>query len=436
MGKHHIPTRSLTRVAAATTAASAMAVFCYGTAAAAPGDAPATQGDLTTAAPSTQGPLTSDAPSTQGELTAPPVAAPPAERVYWVAPPAQYDQTEWQTWDAYYDDDTTSTYSGNETADYSTTAPAPAAPSETLEQGAPTEPAPLDVGTLHGPIAIEDPTAPIAAPDKVVKIGDFYDDQPSWLSDEDLERTNNSTAVIEAQVTDFWRSIGVPTDRAQRLSAAQLAAGGAGMLTGATAFGAPMTLLGALGGGTIGGIGGALAGGLVPIAPGIAPITTGIAGTAGGAALGALVVGAPATALGAATGLGVGLVLGTTYGAGDLGEPQKIDLPDFPQAPPAPETAPAPAPEAAPAPDAVAPAPPAAPVAPAPVAPTPAALQQASSVWTGPSTPVDTARGFVTTQIGGPQVLGAIDQAAVAAAPALGAIDAAITAAFAPTVPA
>ncbi|OZD12043.1 MULTISPECIES: hypothetical protein [Nocardiaceae] len=405
MGKHQIPTRSLTRIAAGATAASAMAVFCYGTAAAAPGDAPSTQGDVTTAAPSTQGPLTSDAPSTQGELTAP-APAPQAERVYWVAPPAAYDQSEWQTWDAYYDDDET-------TGAYTDTAPA--APSVDVEPAAP-----LDVNTLHGPVAVEDPTVPTAAPAKVLKIGDFYDDQPSWLSDEDLERTNNSTAVIQAQVTDFWRSIGVPTDRAQRLGASQIAAGGAGLVTGAVALGAPATIAGALGGGTIGGIAGALAGGLIPIAPGIAPITTGIAGTAGGAALGAAVIGAPATALGAATGLAAGLALGTTYGAGDLGEPQKIDLPDFPQAEPAP------APEAAP------------PAAPAPLAPTPAPapVVQTDSVWTEPTNPVETARGFVTTQIGGPQVLDAVDQATAAAAPAFAAIDAAITAAFNPAVPA
>ncbi len=412
MGKHQIPARSLTRIAAGATAASAMAVFCYGTAAAAPGDAPATQGDITTAAPSTQGPLTSDAPSTQGELTAP-APAPQAERVYWVAPPVQYDQSEWQTWDAYYDDETTGAYTDSENAD-----PAPAAPVVDVEPAAP-----LDVNTLHGPVAVEDPTVPIEAPDNIVKVGDWYADQPSWLSDEDRDRTNNSTAVIEAQVTDFWRSIGVPTDRAQRLGASQIAAGGAGLVTGAVALGAPATLAGALGGGTIGGIGGALAGGLIPIAPGIAPITTGIAGTAGGAAVGALVVGGPATVVGGLTGLGTGLLLGTTYGAGDLGEPQNIELPDFPQ------TAPAPAPEAAPP----------APAAPAPTTPTPAApapLVQAASVWTEPTTPVDTARGFITTQIGGPQVLDAVDQAVAAAAPTFDAINAAITAAFGPVVPA
>ncbi|OZF06037.1 hypothetical protein CH300_12515 [Rhodococcus sp. 15-1154-1] len=412
MGKHQIPTRALTRIAAGATAASAMAVFCYGTAAAAPGDAPATQGDITTGAPSTQGPLTSDAPSTQGELTAP-TPAPQAERVYWVAPPAQYDQSEWQTWDAYYDDETTGAYTDTETAD-----PAPAAPAVDVEPAAP-----LDVNTLHGPVAVEDPTVPTAAPDNIVKVGDFYADQPSWLSDEDRDRTNNSTAVIQAQVTDFWRSIGVPTDRAQRLGASQIAAGGAGLVTGAVALGGPATVAGALGGGTLGGIGGAALGLLVPVAPGVAPLTSGVVGTAGGAALGAAVIGAPATALGAATGLATGLALGTTYGAGDLGEPQKIDLPDFPQ------TEPAPAPEAAPA----------APAAPAPLAqtPAPAPLVQAASVWTEPTNPVDTARGFVTTQIvGGPQALDAVDTAVADAAPAFAAIDAAITAAFNLPVPA
>ncbi|WP_052056716.1 hypothetical protein [Rhodococcoides fascians] len=327
----------------------------------------------------------------QSGLTTPapaPAPEPERERAYWVEPPAQYSKVQWQKWDAYYDDDTSAT-------DDSVNDGASQGPG-TATETAPA--APLDVNTLHGPVPIEEPTVPIAAPAKVVKIGDFYDDQPSWLSDADLDRTNNSTAVIEAQVTDFWRSIGVPTDRAQRLSASQLAAGGAGLVTGGVAAGVPGAVVGALGGGTIGGIAGALAGGLIPIAPGIAPITTGIAGTAGGAALGAAVVGIPSAAVGAATGLGVGLALGTTYGAGDLGEPQKIELPDFPQAAPAPQPAPIV-------------------TAPAPVAPAP--LPQAAPVWTEPETVVDTARGFVTSQVGGQELLDTVDRAANDAAPAI-----------------
>lgn len=396
MGTHKARHRPLGRVVAVTTASAAVTLFCYGHAAAAPGDAPSTQGDLSTDAPTTQGPLTSDAPSSQGEVTVtPPAPEPPAERAYWVEPPAQYDDTEWQSWDAYYAEPSTAEPSYTEpgytapqgggtdqgTGDSTYVEPAPYVPDESAPA------APLDLGTLHAPVAVE-PTAPIAAPPKVVKIGEFYDDQPNWMSDNVLERTNNSTAVIQAQVTDGWRSLGVPEDRASTLAASQVAAGGVGMLTGAAAVGIPAAVAGGLIGGTAGGIGGALAGGLIPVAPGIAPITTGVAGTAAGAAVGAAAAGAAGAAAGGAAGLAAGVVAGTVYGAGEYSEPQKVELPEFDQ--------------------------------PTITAQTEQVVDVVESVpgggetvatWTEPETPVEDARDFVAEQPGGEQVLAAVDQA-------------------------
>ncbi|MBY6438164.1 insoluble domain protein [Rhodococcus kroppenstedtii] len=405
MGRHKLPTRSLTRVAATATAASAMAVFCYGTASADPGDAPTTQGGVTTAPPATQGPLTSDAPTTQGALTTPAPSAPvQAERVYWTPPPPQYQQTQWRTWDAYYEQES---------------APAPSTADVTGSDTAPTlsDPAPLDVTQLHGPVPVE-ATAPIAAPDRTVKIGDYYDDQPNWMSDNVRDRTNNSTAVIEAQVTDFWRSIGVPTDRAQRLAASQLTLTAGGALTGAAAVGVPAAVGGALVGGTIGGIGGAAVGGLVPIAPGIAPITTGVAGTAGGAAVGAAAAGAVGAGIGGLVSGAAGFVAGAAYGAGDLGEPTKVEIPEFDQ--------PAITGQTEQVVDAVESVP---------------GGTETVALWTEPPTPADDARAFVAAQPGGDQVLGALDQAAsdIAAselAPSIDVIGNAIAAAFAPAAPA
>ena len=418
MGTHTARKRSIYRAAAVTTATATVAIFCYGTAFAAPGDAPSTQGDLSTDAPSSQGDLNSDAPSSQGELTVtPPAPEPPAERVYWAPPPPQYDNTEWQNWDAYY----------NESPSYTPQQSAPQGGAEqgsdyysgdfdyAPEQSAPA--APLDLSTLHAPTAVA-PSAPVAAPPKVVKIGEFYDDQPNWMSDNVLERTNNTTAVIQAQVTDGWRSIGVPTDRAQRLAASQVALGGAGLVTGALGAAVPAATVGGLIGGTVGGIAGATAGGLIPVAPGIAPITTGVAGTAIGAGVGAAVAAVPAAVVGGAAGLATGLAAGTTYGAGDLSEPQKVELPEFDEPTITEQTE-----QVVEAVEAV------------------PGGSEAVSTWTEPQTPLDDARDFVATQPGGADVLTAVDQAGADFAksdfaPAADVIGGAIAAAFAPPAPA
>ena len=114
---------------------------------------------------------------------------------------------------------------------------------------------------------------------------------------------SQTTAVIEAQVTDAWRSVGLETTEAEKIASGQVAgiALGAigGFATGCAAAAIPAGLIG----GTIGGIGGAVMGGWVPSPiPGTAPITAGVAGTAGGAAIGA----AAGCAAGGAVGAGIG----------------------------------------------------------------------------------------------------------------------------------
>ncbi|MFX1783647.1 hypothetical protein [Prescottella equi] len=298
MGKHRKSrVGTIARMALVPSAAAAVVVAASGAASAAPNQLPP-QGGVTTAPPAQGG--GTDAPRTQGGVTSTPttqggVTTPPAqpEPVYWVAPPAQYENVEYQPLDNYdYD---TNTY--NAPDDYYV--------------------APLRVEELHLPTYVE-PTAPIIAPRETLRLGTYHVAQPNWITDGDLARTNNTSAVIEAEVSTFWRSLGVETTRANRLAAAQLGMGAAGAITGAAAVGG----LGALAGGAIGTQVG-LATGLGTeglFLPGVGFVTT--VGTAVGAAAG----GIPGAVIGGAGGAVLGAGAGTMFGAGDLGEPQ--ELPD------------------------------------------------------------------------------------------------------------
>ncbi|QKT10058.1 MULTISPECIES: hypothetical protein [unclassified Rhodococcus (in: high G+C Gram-positive bacteria)] len=281
MGKHRKSrARTIARVALVPSAAAAVVVAASGAASAAPDQLPS-QGGVTSA-PQTQGGVTSG-PSSQGGVTSAPAQPEP---VYWVEPPAQYQNIEYQPLDNYdYD---TNTYN---------------APDNYYV-------APVQFEDLHLPTYVE-PTAPIIAPRETLRLGTFHTPQPNWITDGDLARTNNTSAVIEAEVSTFWRSLGVETTRANRLAAAQLGMGAAGAIgTG---------VVGALVGGTIGGgIGAGMWGGTDLLIPGgqVVFVTNGVAGTAIGAAVGGV--------LGAVPGAVTGVIAGTTIGTGDLGEPQEL----------------------------------------------------------------------------------------------------------------
>ncbi|WFR72338.1 hypothetical protein P9209_28915 [Prescottella defluvii] len=271
MGKHH-KTRvgTVARVAIVPSAAAAVLVAASGAAQAAPNQLPS-QGGVTSA-PSTQGGVTS-APSTQGGVTSAPAQPEP---VYWVEPPAQYQNIEYQPLENYdYD---TNTY--NAPDDYYV--------------------APVQVQDLHLPTYVE-PTAPIIAPRETLRLGTYHTQQPNWMTDGDLARTNNTSAVIEAEVSTFWRSLGIETTRANRIAAAQIGMGAA------NAVGAGV--VGALIGGTFGGLAGAsMWGGTELALPGgeIIFVTNGVAGTAIGAAVGAAAFAAPAAVVGAFAGATIG----------------------------------------------------------------------------------------------------------------------------------
>ena len=241
------------------------------------------------------------------EPAPPPAATAPVhtEPIYWVTPPPQYQNITYQplqNWD--YD---ANTYTAPNNTDDAT---------------------PIDYSQLHLPSPIE-VIAPIIAPRDTLRFGTFHIAQPNWVSDADLERTNNTTSVVESMVATFWHSTGVPVDKASRESAAQVAGAAGGALTGGLALAAPFATGGALIGGTIGGnIGMGLGNVFVP---GIGWVAGGLAGTGAGAGIGALALGVPAFVTGAVGGGVAGFVAATAYGAGELGEPVDIEIPDVDQ---------------------------------------------------------------------------------------------------------
>jgi len=241
------------------------------------------------------------------EPTPPPAATAPVqpEPIYWVEPPAQYQNITYQPLANF--DYNTNTYTG-QSPNYDAT--------------------PIDYSQLHLPSPAPI-IAPIIAPRDTLRFGTFHIAQPNWVSDADLERTNNTTSVVESMVATFWHSTGVPVDKASRESAAQVAGAAGGALSGGLALAAPFATGGALIGGTIGGnIGMGLGNVFVP---GIGWVAGGLAGTGAGAGIGALALGAPAFLTGAVGGGAAGFVAATAYGAGELGEPVDIEIPDVDQ---------------------------------------------------------------------------------------------------------
>ncbi|WP_160098595.1 insoluble domain protein [Rhodococcus sp. T7] len=265
-----------------------------------------------TTAPSTQSGVTTPAPTTQGGVTTAPAPEPVPVQT-WVPVPVEYQQPAkpLDNWD----------YNSNEYV-------------IPYDQGSYVEP--IDYSQLHLPMQLEEFTAPIQAPEDKVRLGRYLANRPNWMSKDTADRTNGQTAVIEAQVTDFWRSTGLNADEAQRLAAAQVAGGAAGAVGGALAAGVPVAAVGALTGGLVGGtIGGTSA--VVLAAPVLTPlgvIPAGVVGTAAGTGIGAgigALAGVPAAAGGAIVGGAIGVAAATAYGAGEVGAPTEVEIPDIDQ---------------------------------------------------------------------------------------------------------
>lgn len=264
---------------------------------------------------------TPEAEGGQAGITATPPSTPqpapsspepkPAEN-FWVAPPADYNrgtraynpQTGGGVSMTQYSDYSgggNSGYSGGGNAGYSEPSPA----------------------------FFEGPTLPIEAPAEKMRFGRVIFDQPNWVSDVDADKTNRTTAVVEAMVTDYHRSTGMETEEAEKIASAQVAGtavgAGAGFATGCVAAGVPTALAVS----TVSGIVGASLGGMLVPIPGVGMVTTGVAATAGGAAAGfgaGCVVGG---GLGALGGGALGYAAGTAYGAGEDATPIETEVPDI-----------------------------------------------------------------------------------------------------------
>ena len=264
--------------------------------------APDQPGITTPEAPAEQAGITST-PSTPVELPPAEVSEPPQpEPVYWGPAPAQ--EIEYQAIPNY---------------DYDSNAYV--VPEDYYV-------APVQFEELHLPTPVE-PTKPFIAPRDTLRIGELHVKQSNWVTNGDKDRTNNTFALVESGVSTGWRSIGMETERAGRIAAAQVAAGAAGATVGAVAAGATAATAGALVGGTIGGLAGMTAGNV--FLPGVGWVPVGIVGTAAGAGIGAAVAGAPAAVGGALVGGGLAVAAVTPLAAGDKGEPRVVEVPDIDQ---------------------------------------------------------------------------------------------------------
>jgi hypothetical protein len=298
-GRHRAAQRSA--VAGVTfTALTALVVGNAGGALAAPGQPGVT-------APAQQPGVTS--PSQQPGVTTE-QTAPPAPVQTWVPAPVEYTAQPAQplpNWDYDTNEYVPPTYSNND--NYV---------------------APVDYTTIHLPTQLETFTAPIQAPEDKIRFGRYLADRPNWISKETADKTNGQTAVIEAQVTDFWRSTLLIEDtEAARLSASQVGGAAAGAFAGAAAAAVPAATFGALLGGTFGGT--SAVGLFTPILSPIGVIPAGVVGTATGAGIGAAVFGVPAAIGGAVVGGAGGALAASAYGAGDLGQPIDFEIPDVDQ---------------------------------------------------------------------------------------------------------
>ncbi|NLU83233.1 hypothetical protein [Rhodococcus sp. HNM0569] len=158
---------------------------------------------------------------------------------------------------------------------------------------------------------------PIQAEEGKVRLGMVKADRPTWMTEQQGNQVNNTSAVLEAQGATFFNSLGVPTNRAQRVAAGTTAGVVIGATTGAVVLGAPFALVGA-------GVGAAAGAGVmsIPVVGEVACLPYAMVGCIGiGAGIGAAAGRVPAAVVGGAIGGTIGGVIGGAYGAGqNVGE--------------------------------------------------------------------------------------------------------------------
>ncbi|MCU1646594.1 MAG: hypothetical protein JWN03_6869 [Nocardia sp.] len=183
-----------------------------------------------------------------------------------------------------------------------------------------TDPAPaINWQELHAPEPIT-PVEPIAPPPRTVRIGEFVTPAPDELPDEILNPVNDAAAQTEAVISTGLQSVGINPSRSDKIAAAT--AGGA--VLGAAIVGIPSAIGGAVGGGLIGaGVGAGIGAGIgVAIVAGTA-VAAGVPTGGLGAAIAAPAA-VPIIGGGALIGAGVGAAVGAGLGAVVIGVPAAV----------------------------------------------------------------------------------------------------------------
>ncbi|MDN5758911.1 MAG: hypothetical protein L0H59_10310 [Tomitella sp.] len=149
------------------------------------------------------------------------------------------------------------------------------------------------------------------------------------MTDDERARTNNTSAVLEAQSATLWRSVGVDVDRSDRMAASGIGGAVLGTGVGAAAAGTVPAILGGLLGGGLGTQAGTVIG--ATFIPGIGWVAAAPIGAGLGAGIGATAAGTPPAILGGILGGGIGYAVGTAYGAGETADADRepIDIPDI-----------------------------------------------------------------------------------------------------------
>lgn len=198
---------------------------------------------------------------------------------------------------------------------------------------------PIQLEELHAPEPVA-PVAPVETRDDALQVGNLSFDRGP-VPEEWTKRFNIESTTVQAAVDTFYRSIGVPDDRATVIAGSQIAGGLTGAVAAALAFGIPAAVVG----GAVGAAIGAVAGGLVGTTfLGVGAVPASLAGAGIGAIVGAAALGIPVGVVAGVIGGFLGAGVAGAFAAGsNVGSPAEPDT--------APNTnAPAPAPMPAPVP--------------------------------------------------------------------------------------
>ncbi|WP_280265324.1 hypothetical protein [Nocardia wallacei] len=91
--------------------------------------------------------------------------------------------------------------------------------------------APVEPQALHAPEP-SPPVAQIVPPPRQLRAGDLTTPAPEFLAPEQIDGINATTAVPEAQISQFARSVGLPPSRADTVASSAIAGAAVGATVG------------------------------------------------------------------------------------------------------------------------------------------------------------------------------------------------------------